>query len=173
MSLFTPIYMSDPMYDTLVTELRQRYPNACVLYIDRLHPESWLYTRYNERKGTQSETIFFHGTKHAFVNGIAQEGFRYDKNVTSVYGKGTYFSPTALVSVGYTNQDSNELSYMFRNRVVSSAAKKGTPEIYVVEDDAACLPEYMICFNINQQQTYTYVPSSSSGVWRWTRNHFV
>jgi len=145
-TLFTPVYMSDPVYDILVSELRQTYPNACVLYIDRLHPHSWLYSRYNERKGMEEETILYHGTKHAYVKGIARDGFRYDKNVTSLYGKGTYFSPTAKVSVEYTNQDPNEHSYMFRNRVVSSSAKKGTSDIYVVEDDASCLPEYMICF---------------------------
>ena len=49
MAVLTPVAMSDPVYDRLVCEVRASYPNACVLYVDRVDTPA-LHARYEAYK---------------------------------------------------------------------------------------------------------------------------
>jgi hypothetical protein len=165
-----PVFMSDKAYNEIVDAVRATYKDACVLYIDRI-VNPWLAERYKAYceklrvAGVDvNEQRLFHGTKANLIETIANEGYKASKNTRAAFGPGTYFSPQGSMSAGYTAANSVEESYMFVNRValgrnvVSGAGgyAKGTADsggngstIYVVQEDAAALPEFVVCFHAN------------------------
>jgi hypothetical protein len=144
------ISLSDKLYDKLVGELRQSFPNACVLYIKRIvNPE--LLTRYDEFVKTNdvTEMRLFHGTKAANIDSICAQGYLQHLNRTSAYGKGTYFAEAGSMSQTYTDSTMGGESYMFMNRVAVTASTGGNKRmgIYVLKHDDAAYPEYLISFH--------------------------
>jgi hypothetical protein len=146
------ISLSNKLYDKLVGELRQSFPNACVLYIKRIvNPE--LLTRYEEfvKNNDVTEMRLFHGTKAGNISSICARGYLQHLNRHSAYGKGTYFAAAGSMSEGYTDSTENGESYMFMNRVAVTASTGGDRNvgIYVLKHDEAAYPEYLISFHKN------------------------
>lgn len=163
----TPIYMSEKAYDEIVVAVRATYKDACILYIDRVE-NATLTERYKgycdklKAAGIDvNEQRLFHGTRANVIESIAEKGYMASKNHRAAYGPGTYFSPQGAMSMGYTDANSSEESYMFVNRVAlgrnvitSGGGPMGKAEsggdgksIFVVKEDAAALPEYVVCFH--------------------------
>ena len=164
-----PVYMSDKAYDEIVAALRASYKDACVLYIDRIE-NAGLAARYKAYcdKLTAAgvpvnEQRLFHGTRANVIETIAEEGYKASKNHRAAFGPGTYFSPQGSMSSAYTDANSSDESYMFVNRVALGRNKITTgggrildntadsggdgKSIFVVKEDAAALPEYIVCFH--------------------------
>lgn len=168
----TPLSLSDPLFDKIVNKITESYPKSCVLWIDEILNDE-LYARYIAQKeilenkyGKVQEYRVFHGTKLHCIDAIAEEGFKAELNVTSAYGKGTYFAKTAAMSSGYM-ATTTDICYMFFCDILvgekcSWARKTGAPgevyvdsekntNIFVVPDDNSTYPRYIIAFHKNPQ----------------------
>jgi Poly(ADP-ribose) polymerase catalytic domain len=168
--------LSSPVYDDITKMIENTYKNACVLYVDEIMNKS-LLGKYNERKrfleelrgeGNITEMKLFHGTKIDCINSIASNGFKKEFNITSAYGKGTYFSTKASYSCNYTNKDETDISYMFvcdvlvgkctnvngprdidTNLYDNSVNNLTLPDIYVTPYDDGAYPRYLVGFHKN------------------------
>jgi len=158
---YQPISMSSKIYDELVKNLRKSYPNACVLYIDKI-VNNYLSTRFEDKKKEMeergentNEMILYHGTNSTSVNSIASEGYLSSMNKRSAYGHGTYFSSEAYHSKLYTDVSKNDESFMLVNRVLLGKNEGNLitdkSRIYVVKEDECILPEYVVCFYKNAE----------------------
>jgi hypothetical protein len=169
----TPILLSDKMYDNLVESIRKTYPNSCVLWIDKIENKS-LEERFQNRyesilynySDVKIEQLY-HGTSEHCMNNIIQNGFESKYNKVGVYGKGTYFSPLATMSAGYSKPKSDEVSYMFMCDVIIGVCKLGSPNKLKTDDmdnyvnslknptiiccplDDMSIPRYVIAFHRN------------------------
>jgi hypothetical protein len=97
-----------------------------------------------ELKGPKKE--LFHGTKANNIENILRMGLKMEYNVTSAYGKGTYFSDLVSISLeGYT--DANMYGYVFLCDVLEEHLKyvKGT-NFYVCSKDEDIKIKYLIKF---------------------------
>jgi hypothetical protein len=162
MSNFTPVYMSDKVYDALTGVLRQSYPAACVLYIDRVTNPA-LQAAYEKRVAAlgseANEKQLYHGSNAGAVAAIASGGYKAALNNRALYGPGNYFSSAASYSKDYSDVSRNGESYIIVNRVAlgkHSVSVGGSysgdsggdgKSIYVTRHDDAALPEYVICFH--------------------------
>ena len=157
----TPVYMSDPIYDSLVNQLRISYPNVCVLYIDRVSNPN-LEKEFEKRKlQFTNEKQLFHGTTASSIHPIVNEGYQASYNKRAVFGPGTYFSSLASYSKDYAQETNTGESYLIVNRVLlgnntPSVGQKYSGDsggdgktIYVTKYNDAALPEYVICFYKN------------------------
>jgi hypothetical protein len=146
---FEPVFMSDKIYDELTSILRKSYENACILYIDRvINPE--LQARFDAYKAKHSitDTRLFHGTSTNSVKSICNDGYKAALNKRSAYGHGTYFSSKASYSKDYTDKTESDESFMLVNKVcLGPGHNTNGSEIFVVADDDAAFPEYVICFH--------------------------
>ena len=172
-----PIFISDPLFDEITNRIKESYPNSCVLFIDRIeNPE--LEALYETQKSTvmescgiigetASEALLFHGTHANIIDKIATEGFDPAKNVTSAYGRGTYFAKNAKYSISYMkSKDNHGISYMFLAKVIIGKTTKGSssiqnivkendtyvndienPTIYVTPYRYGAYPKYIIAFH--------------------------
>jgi Poly(ADP-ribose) polymerase catalytic domain len=170
-----PIFMGDPKYDNISNKIYESYPNACILFIDEvINPN--LEAEYNNykqelitKRGVDNvkEFQFFHGTHANLIDTIAAEGFDPKKNITSAYGKGSYFAKTAKYSFSYMKSaDKTGVSYMFMADVL--VGKVFTPSesysnkdydntidnpinisIVVVPVQQGAYPRYVIAFHKN------------------------
>ena len=169
MAFTEAISLSNSMYDHITNKIRVGYPNACVLYIDRIINAS-LLDAYNERKQaiaestTVTEMELFHGTKADNVDSICNNGFLVQYNRTSAYGLGTYFSTNPSYSMfNYTNVDKRGVSFVCdvligkcelgghsRKIKADNAVDNLTkPSIYVTPYDDGCYPKYLVAFHKN------------------------
>jgi poly [ADP-ribose] polymerase 7/11/12/13 len=174
MATLRNIPLSDKRYDEVVAMIRRSYPNACVLWLDQVE-NTCLEERYEsfkivlqEQYNTVEEKLLFHGTKEYNIKSIADSGFDHTKNVTSAYGKGTYFAKEANYSKNYSTVSYDDVSFMFVCRVALSVPCQGkgytdidktkysyavdnmmNPSIFVVPDDEAALPLYIVAFYKN------------------------
>jgi len=146
---FKPVFMSEKIYDDLSTILRKSYENACILYIDRVvNPE--LNTRFvaYKTKHDLTETRLYHGTRVDSVRPICSDGYKASLNKRSAYGQGTYFSSMASYSKDYTDKTESDESFILVNKVcLGPDYNTNGKEIFVVKDDDAAFPEYVICFH--------------------------
>jgi len=178
MATRNPIFMGDPKYDQISNKIYESYPNACILFIDEVI-NSALENEYNNYKQTLinkrgadniTEVQFFHGTHAHLIDTIAAEGFDPAKNVTSAYGKGSYFAKTAQYSFSYMKSpDKTGVSYMFLADVL--IGKVFTPyetytnkdydntidnpiniSIVVVPVQQGAYPRYVIAFHKNAKK---------------------
>jgi len=162
MTNFTPVYMSDKVYDTLTGVLRQSYPHACVLYIDRI-VNPVLQAAYKARVDAfgpeANERQLYHGSNAGAVAAISSGGYKAALNKRAAYGPGNYFSSTASYSKDYSDVSHSGESYMIVNKVAlgkhtvsvggrfSGDSGGDGRSIYVTRYDDAALPEYVICFH--------------------------
>lgn len=111
--------MSDKKFDTISDMIQESYPDACVLYIEEVMNMT-LQEAYNKRRdqirtvrGSVEEKQLFHGTFDNLITVIATNGFDPTKNMTSLYGYGTYFAKNAGYSMSYMRSKTSEVTYMF------------------------------------------------------------
>ena len=148
------LFMSDKKYDEISNRVYESYPNACILFIDNVVNEDLLQeyeakkTEIMEQRGSVEELLLFHGTKHSLINVIALNGFDPSKNVTSAYGKGTYFARDARYSSDYMKTaDGDGISYMFLCKVLV-----GTKVLHSQKHDA--LDYYNYVDNVHNTAIY-------------------
>lgn len=171
------IYMSNPEYDMISGLIRKSYPNSCILFIDQVvNPE--LEEKYKEqletlkeKRGEENvkEELLFHGTNYENIDSIAFYGFDPTKNISSSYGKGTYFAKNASYSREYMkSKDSRGISYMIVAKVIigkchrygsaqpidtntydNSIDHTKDPRIYVTPYQYGAYPKYVVAFHKN------------------------
>lgn len=149
--------MEDPTYDQIHDRLCEGYPNACMLWLEKIeNPElasrylKYVTKRQDETPGLFQEVKLFHGTKEGNAYKIAQDGFKAALNTRSAYGHGTYFATRADVSKLYAPRSQTDCNFMILAKVcVNVHGHEKTPGIYVMEDDDAILPQYIIAFYAN------------------------
>ena len=126
-------------------EIASLLPKCCVTEIRSI--ENGTQGPFEIRSKGKKTQRMFHGTKKHSVIPIIKEGLKTDANVTSAYGRGTYFSPDPMFSLkGYTDGSRDELSYVFLCDIIMDETKKGTEFIYVCpRDESHCL-RYLIVF---------------------------
>lgn len=166
--------MSDPIWNIVAITLKKSYPNMCICWIEK-NKNDQLEQQYQELKdklidlrGSEviTEKHLFHGTKVEYIDSICESGFKVERNRTSAFGKGTYFSTIATMSSNYTNTSIiNEMSYMFVCKVIVGNCKVGTnneivntnfydntvnklvnPTIITTPYDVGAYPEYIVAF---------------------------
>lgn len=171
------VSMSDPIYDKLVSNLRKTYPNACILFIDKI-TNKVLDERFQIRYLTILDNRMltddpveilelYHGTSEESMNNIIKNGFEKKYNRVAAWGKGTYFSPLATMSAQYSKPKVDEISYMFICDVIYGKYKVGSQNIEKTDDidnyvnslkdpsiiccplDDMAVPRYMIAFHRN------------------------
>ena len=117
------VELSDPIYDEITKRVRLTYPQACIVYLEKIH-NTYLETSFNARKAALEAKApvkvlqLFHGTTEKAVDSIVRSGFDPAYNTTSAYGIGTYFSPNASVSKDYGRSKKEELNYMIISDVL-------------------------------------------------------
>jgi poly [ADP-ribose] polymerase 7/11/12/13 len=169
-----PLKLSDPKFDKIVCQITKSYPKSCVLWIDEIENDM-LFARYCQKKEQLSkmyseieELQMFHGTKMHCIDSICEQGFKSELNVSSAYGKGTYFATDAAISRGYMQSDS-DIIYMFladivigkkycyitsqknKNLTIGECYVNMIPKstIFVVPEDDSIYPRYIIAFHKN------------------------
>lgn len=172
---------SDEEYFSVVSRM-PRYVG--VLWVERIF-NPFLLQRYLNRKedlqmvcgDNLKEMELFHGTSAACMRKIIAEGFKSDKNVSSMFGKGTYFAPSATKSLSYVKEE-DTICYMFlcdvlvgRQNIFKEVDQKSiehfdcwvdrmqNPIEIVVPLDDAIYPKYVIALDRNPQ---THLPSYSA-----------
>ena len=152
MASMEPIFMSDKVYNELVATLRQSFPNACVLYIDRVKNDVLLnrFIKYRDSLEKPNEQRLYHGTNAHAVRSICDEGFKECFSKVKAYGHGTYFSSAGSYSKNYAVETGNGESFMIVSRVALGPGSGGDGRtIFVTPHDEAACPEYVICFHKN------------------------
>lgn len=107
------------MYDKIVAAIHQDYPNSCVLWIEEVHNPP-LRAAYEarvasilEKRGQVQQLQLYHGTKEMHIKPICDGGFDVHKNVVSAFGKGSYFSTSAMYSKSYAQKSNSDgISFM-------------------------------------------------------------
>lgn len=167
-----PIFMNNPIFNEISNKIKISYPNSCILFIDEVINKN-LEEHYElqkslvfETRGNVKEELLFHGTRADLINIIALEGFDPLKNITSSYGKGTYFAKNANYSMNYMKtKDKQGISYMFLCKVIIGKIEKVTsnasekldydilvnnkenPTIFVTQYRYGAYPKYIIAFH--------------------------
>jgi hypothetical protein len=168
-----PVLLSDKRFDTIANMIYKSYEKSCICWIEEICNDE-LLSRYINRKeqlineygDSLQELALFHGTKSDCIHSIASDGFKSELNVTSAYGKGTYFAANAKLSSGYMRATS-EITYMFLcdvlvgkkvcdrvSTIANGVARVDNiknSNIYVIPDNDACYPRYIIAFYKNAQ----------------------
>jgi hypothetical protein len=148
--------------------IRISYPNSCVLWIDEVNNQI-LKSRFNNYASTKTNIQrLFHGTNEQSMRSIVENGFCSKYNKTSAYGMGTYFAKNAIYSKNYAPSRKDEISFMLVCDVVIGKSCNGSfqkkldileydsmvdnlnePKIFVVPNDDAAYPAYVIAFHKN------------------------
>ncbi|KAG7166204.1 mono-ADP-ribosyltransferase PARP12-like 2 [Homarus americanus] len=128
---------TSPEYQTVVGLLGSGVPNTSVVKIERIqNPFLWralqnkikeMVTVYGDIKKVDVRQVF-HGTRPDVVASICAENFDWRLHGSSTgqaCGRGTYFSPNAGTSYGYSRNDSAGLRYMFVARVAVGSIVPG------------------------------------------------
>ena len=166
------ISTSDPMWEKCTSLIGASYPNSCIISVQRII-NSILEAGFEERRrkirekrGFEPKVLtLFHGTRskeNAEI--IAAEGFLCKKNVTSAYGKGTYFAVEARYSSGYMGDE--DIGHMFVCDVLVGEVVHGVrnmridtekydnavdrldkPTMYVVPYNKGGIPRYLVTFH--------------------------
>lgn len=165
------ISLSSTDYTNIEKTILESYPNACILYIDRIVNEKLEFNfklyleELNTKRGEEYVSIkrLFHGTKSGNINSIAINGFQVAANMRSAYGKGSYFSTKANYSKDYTDNDRDDISYLFICDIVvgkigylssdknidTGVDNINNPTIYVCPKDSSCIPRFIVGFYKN------------------------
>jgi len=165
----TSLDMSDKRFDYISNRIADSYPDSCILWIDEVTNDD-LFVRYTLKKNEMEnlypnemeELQLFHGTNEDNIPLIVEEGFKSHLNKRSAYGKGNYFAKNANYSKSYMTSE-NKITFMFLCDVL--VGRKITPgtktvlepcqcfvssdTIYVIPEDDAVYPRYVIAFHKN------------------------
>ena len=168
MALTSPISLSSATYEDLLSQLRQSYPNVCVLFIDQINNTKLTnnYVNFNDNHLDLREQSGWHGTRYENIVKIIENGFDPGANKRSAFGKGTYLAKNASYSKDYAPDDETEVSYLLYCKFAYKALVQGystkaidpinaacdqvhDPTIYVVPSAHAVLPLYLVAFYKN------------------------
>lgn len=141
--------LSDPEWDRVYEWMAKSFPEACVLSIDRvvnplLHArfEGYVLSHPND-----VQTWAYHGTrKWDNIHSIVEKGFLSELNVTSAYGKGTYFSTQITYSREYCMIEEGRSWVLIANVSAPKDYKKPAGHMFVRPDNASCIPIYVVEF---------------------------
>jgi len=145
--VFMPV--SDERWDAIFKHVEKTFPNTCIYSIYEVinNELSKKYEKYKKLHPTFKQSgLVYHGTKDINnITPIISEGYKVKYNVTSAYGKGTYFSTKWTYSKKYSKKREDGSSYILLNYILIPEYYK-CPEqhIYVIKDDDAILPMYVI-----------------------------
>ena len=123
-------------------------PTFCIAEILEVYNDPLPFAiRLSNTKNPKVKEMY-HGTKSQYVHGILRNGLKASHNRVSAYGKGTYFSPQARLSLfSYTNKSSiDELSYVFLCDVIVNDTGGNKRNIYVCPRDDSFRIKYLIRF---------------------------
>lgn len=158
------VSLSNKEYDRISKMIRASYADSCIVEINKITNEavSENFAKHLSQHPASKVVELFHGTQESRVAGIVSDGFKSTLNRVSVYGVGTYFSPDAKLSYGYTLKDPKEnMAYIVLCNVIIGNTCLGpstdksfsayvnmltNPSIYCVPHDNAILPVYIIQF---------------------------
>lgn len=154
MSITEHISVSDPEFERIENLVLKSYPKSCICTIEKVNNPRIL-DAFNKFKSSHECEIWelFHGTHSQNISNIIQTGFQASRNVTSAYGKGTYFAKNAHYSFNYMkNNHSNDLSYMFLADVAihdlgNVTLHNENKSIIVATNDDQIYPKYIIGFH--------------------------
>lgn len=165
------VSISSVKFEEICKMIEKSYPYSCILWIDQVNNDN-LRINFEKYKSTLSssheELVLFHGTSESSALIIIEQGFDCKKNVTSAYGKGSYFATTASYSKTYMKPCHDEISFMLVCNVLVDKKCKGSyglvidqtkydtavdnlqkPSIYVVPNNNAVYPSYLVAFHKN------------------------
>ena len=168
------ISLSSKEYDRISAIVRKHYPNSCILWIEE-NKNTKLLEQYAKAKdlikkkfGSLNEVECFHGTTHENMLAIIEDGFDKSFNHRSVFGKGSYFAISSAYSKMYAVPEKNNISYMFicyisygnkiqgsldlvidTNKFDCAVDNLPNPTIYVIPNNNAIYPKYVIAFHRN------------------------
>lgn len=173
MATLTRMSMSDKRYDQISAQVRQSYPNSCILWVDIIDNPT-LEKLYQQRldslktkRGANivTEAELFHGTSEECAELIARNGYDVSCNRVAAYGLGTYFGASARTSMMYMKDNKEKVSFMLLNKVImgskfrygnhqaintdvhdNSVDNLGRPEIVVSPYNDGARPLYIIAF---------------------------
>lgn len=142
--------VASPEFDRIANLM----PDCCIIGIEKIKQDHKAFDKciaeFYQNK-TPVIVEMFHGTKSQYVDRIIEEGLKSSYNVTSAFGKGTYFSPNIKLSLNsYTDKNkSNELSYVFLCDVIKDNTKGNGVDIFVCPRDDSFMIKYLISFYKN------------------------
>lgn len=126
------------------------------------------------KKRGRSATIrwpMYHGTTESALNAIMASGFDPSKNVTSAFGRGTYFAHNLSLSAEYSQKDSYGYRIMFVCKVLEGVSIQGTakevlntrdydnftgPGMLITPYPAGAMPVYVIRWFQEVPRTSSY-----------------
>ncbi len=175
MSVTEFIELSDKEFDRISKRVRETYPNACILWIEKNKNSSLEkeYHKYKAKFEEPNEMELFHGTSESAARSIMDSGFDPLRCRDAWYGNGVYFSPSAQVSLSYSmgithtvKKTRKDIQYVLLNKVClgkllilrnrlqdqdipfpyTSTKSPTKPAEYVVNKREAVWPEYLISF---------------------------
>ena len=160
--------VGSPEFDTVAKYITDTYPNACIMSIEKIQSPPHLeeYEALKQNMAEPNERTLFHGTRFENSEAIVRSGYDPTLNVTSAYGRGTYFATNASMSSTFMRnaQIGNfTLAHMLVNTVLvgkpvvygTSAARQSdavivnaatNPTIFVVASPTAAIPRYRVAF---------------------------
>jgi hypothetical protein len=173
-NLLCDVPMSDPTFDEIMNLVMKSFPNACVLFMERVLNFD-LIASFERRKeemiekrgaGNVREELMFHGTRSENIMPIVKDGFLPEKNKVSAFGMGTYFASAASYSKNYAPPARDEVAYMFVCRVLIGKMLRGignavldtdkydnfvdnpaNPSIVVTPHADGAIPAYIVAFH--------------------------
>jgi Poly(ADP-ribose) polymerase catalytic domain len=164
--------LSSPVFEEVEDAVRASYPKSCILWVNKVENDR-LRNAYEQQKteiankrGFVKEMRLFHGTSEEALNAIVHYGFDPDRNMTSAFGRGTYFAVSASYSKDYAKPKKNQISFMLLCDVLVGICCQGMsnqviditkydnavnhiekPSIYVTPYKYAAYPSYVIAFH--------------------------
>ncbi|XP_042889403.1 protein mono-ADP-ribosyltransferase PARP12-like [Penaeus japonicus] len=124
-------------YQTVLSLLKRQIQQTAIQKIQRIqNPYLWRAFQNKIREMTSihgdlskvNVRQIFHGTGHNVVASICAENFDWRLHGTSagqMHGRGTYFSPNVLTSVGYCKPDTSGVKYLFVAQVAVGSITRG------------------------------------------------
>ncbi|CAF1417470.1 unnamed protein product [Didymodactylos carnosus] len=123
--------------------MQQSNSYSQIIVIEQIHNETWLLQYEVQRNGLfeqlkkDTEQFLFHGCADIAVENIIKRGF--DRNRAgevhgTSYGRGVYFSRSALESHGYTKANQSAERHMFLTRVLVGNTMQGNSSVKYIPD---------------------------------------
>lgn len=153
------VKLGSETYNSIEEKVRETMgDDICILFIEKIENQV-LHSKFIECKNNIKDVKqmqLFHGTKAESIDSIATFGYDISRNVTSAYGKGTYFSTKASYSFNFMKSSNNEgTSYMFYSDVLVGEKGKDHyegPDMYITRYNYGAFPGYII--GIYKEATY-------------------
>lgn len=153
------VKLGSETYNSIEEKVRETMDNdICILFIEKIENQV-LHSKFIECKNNIKDVKqmqLFHGRKAESIDSIATCGYDISKNVTSAYGKGTYFSTKASYSFDFMkSSDLKGTSYMFYSDVLVGEKDKDHYEgldMYITRYNYGAFPGYII--GIYKEATY-------------------